>query len=147
MTRPIYVLAILAALMGLVPGTAAAQDQWEQQVRAMLRESAKQFEDEGYELTHRIYTGSLNDDEGENVTLELEIGTEYYIVGACDTDCSDLDLTLYDAGGNQVDIDTLMDDFPIVEVTPSRSGTYNVRVYMASCSVEPCRYGLGSFGR
>ncbi len=36
---------------------------------------------------------------------------------------------------------------PIVEVTPSRTASYTVHVYMASCSEEPCYYGVGMFAR
>jgi len=138
---------MLVALAFLAPASASAQDEWEAQVRSLIRESAKQFEADGYQLTHEIFTGSLADDASGTVTLQLEIGMKYYIVGACDTDCSDLDLVLYDGAGNQVDSDMLVDDFPIVEVTPSRSGTFTVQVQMAACSVAPCRYGLGAFGK
>lgn len=138
---------ILAALSCLVPASASAQDEWEQQVRMLIRESAKQFESDGYALTHEIFTGSLADDASDSVTLDLEIGMKYYIVGACDTDCSDLDLILYDGAGNQIDSDMLVDDFPIVEVTPARSGKFTIQVNMAACSVAPCRFGLGAFGK
>lgn len=146
MKRSVYAFLGLIAL--LVPAApAVAQDQWVQQVRTLIRESGKRFEEEGYSLTHEIFTGSLNDDAKDTVNLDLSIGTEYYIVAACDTDCSDVDLVLYDPAGNEVDSDTLMDDFPIVQVTAPRSGTYSVHVSMATCSVNPCRYGVGAFGR
>lgn len=138
---------VLVALACLAPSSASAQDEWERQVRTLIRNAAQRFEADGYELTHEIFTGSLADDASDTVTLELEIGMSYYIVGACDTDCSDLDLILYDGAGNQIDSDMLQDDFPIVDVTPSRSGTFTVFVSMASCSVEPCRFGLGAFGK
>jgi hypothetical protein len=32
-------------------------------------------------------------------------------------------------------------------VTPSRSATYRVKVTMAKCSAEPCRFGVGVFGK
>jgi len=139
----------LTALAGLVVTTAAAapQDEWTQQVRRMLQQAGQKFEERGFEMTHQIFTGSLNDDSNEYVTVTLNIGTQYALMGACDTDCSDLDMTLYDARGNQVSQDVEMDDFPIVTVTPTRTGQYRVKVVMASCSAEPCRYGVGVFGK
>jgi hypothetical protein len=139
----------LTAIAGLIATTAAAapQDEWTQQVRRMLQQAGHTFEERGYSMTHQIFTGSLNNRTNEFVTVRLDIGTAYALMGACDTDCSDLDLTLYDPAGNQVSQDVEMDDFPIVSVTPTRTGTYRVKVTMATCSAEPCRYGVGVFGK
>jgi hypothetical protein len=141
----------LTAVAGLFLSTTAAaprqQDEWVAQVRRLLQEYGKQFEQRGYSMTHQIYTGSLNQSANEFVSVNLDIGTTYQIVGACDTDCSDLDLVLYDPNGNEIDNDLQLDDYPVVAVTPSRSGQYRVKVMMAKCSAEPCRYGLGVFGK
>jgi hypothetical protein len=148
MKRTAFALAAVAA--AFVATTAAApqpQDEWVAQVRRLLQQAGKSFEDRGYSMTHRIYTGSLNQGRNEMVSLNLSIGTEYGIMGACDTDCSDLDFVLYDPAGNQVDDDVEMDDVPIVSVTPRRSGTYRVKVVMATCTAEPCRYGVAVFGK
>jgi hypothetical protein len=142
-------LLSLAAVLAALTTTAAAapQDQWTQQVRSMLQEAGRRFEEAGYEMTHRIYTGSLNDDESTTVELHLDVGKEYRILGACDADCSDLDFTLFDGAGREIDRDLELDDFPLVDVEVSRSGTFRLRVAMAACSVEPCRFGIGTFGR
>lgn len=139
----------LAAIAGLAVTTAAAapQDEWTQQVRRLLQRAGQQFEQRGYTMTHQIFTGSLNDDSNEYVTLRLDIGTTYQIMGACDEDCSDMDLTLYGPNGDEIDKDIEMDDFPIVSVTPSRTATYRLKVVMATCTAEPCRYGVGVFGK
>lgn len=146
MKRILLAASVCAALF-TTAAAAAPQDEWVRQVRRYLLEAGRRFEQQGYELTHDIYTGSLNDDAQEMVTLNLSIGTEYQILGQCDEDCTDLDLILYDAAGNQIDSDLLDDDYPVVSVVPRRSGTYRVRVSMATCSVEPCRYGIGVFGK
>ena len=139
----------LAAAAGVIMTTTAAvpQDEWVAQVRRILQTAGRTFEERGYSMTHRIYTGSLNNSRNEMVGLDLDIGTSYQIMGACDTDCSDLDFVLYDPSGNQVDQDVETDDVPIVSVTPRRSGTYRVKVTMATCTAEPCRYGVGVFGK
>ena len=140
----------LAAVAGMLVSTTAAarpQDEWVAQVRRLLQTAGRTFESRGYSMTHRIYTGSLNQGANEMVSLDLEIGTQYQIMGACDTDCSDLDFVLYDSRGNQIDQDVELDDVPIVSVTPSRTATFRVKVTMATCSAEPCRYGIGVFGK
>jgi hypothetical protein len=139
----------LTAVAGLVGSTAAfaPQDEWVAQVRRLLQRAGQSFEERGYSMTHQIYTGSLRNRTNEFVTLRLDIGTQYQIMGACDNDCSDLDLTIYGPNGDELDQDIEMDDFPIVAVTPSRTGTYRLKVVMATCSAEPCRYGIGVFGK
>lgn len=139
----------LTAVAGLVASTAAfaPQDEWTQQVRRLLQRAGQSFEERGYSMTHQIYTGSLRNRTNEFVTLRLDIGTQYQIMGACDNDCSDLDLTIYGPNGDELDTDIEMDDFPIVSVTPNRTGTYRVKVVMATCNAEPCRYGIGVFGK
>jgi hypothetical protein len=141
-----FALVAAVGLLLLAPA-AHAQDAWVRQVRTQLSAAGGVFEANGYELTHRIYTGALNDDGEEMVQLDLDVGMEYQIMGACDADCSDMDLTLYDGNGNVVDSDMLDDDVPVVSVTVARSGAFHVRVSMAACSSEPCRYGIGIFGR
>jgi hypothetical protein len=150
-TPPMKRIALaLTAVAGLVVSTAAAapqQDEWVAQVRRMLQRAGQEYENRGYQMTHQILTGSLNNGQSEFVSVPLSIGTAYQIMGACDTDCSDLDLVLYDPQGNQLDDDLELDDFPIVAASASRSGSYRVKVTMAKCSAEPCRYGLGVFGK
>jgi hypothetical protein len=87
-------------------------------------------------------TGRLNDGtyRVHNVTLRADV--EYTFVGACDRDCSDLDLQLYDENGNLIDEDLLSDDVPVVTVTPSWTGRFRVKVIMADCSISPCGYAI-----
>ncbi|HEX5724281.1 MAG TPA: hypothetical protein VFX98_02380 [Longimicrobiaceae bacterium] len=146
MKRTTIALATVAALFA---STAAftLQDRWVQQVRNQLRAAAQAYEREGYEMTHRIYTGQLDDGESERVALTLDVGREYQIIGACDNDCTDLDMVLFDGRGRELDSDLLEDDVPIVATGVSRSGQFTVEVRMANCNVEPCRYGIGAFGR
>jgi hypothetical protein len=145
MKRLMFAAVLGAAVLGTT--AAAPQDEWVRQVRLQLEAAGDQLESEGFTLTHRIYTGSLDNGAGEVVELQLEAGTAYAIMGACDTDCSDLDLVLLDPAGAEVAEDVADDDYPVVAVQPERSGTYRVQVAMAACSEEPCRYGLGVFGK
>ena len=66
----------------------------------------------------------------------------YRIVGACDDDCSNLDLELIDVStGGVVASDMLQDDFPVVDFTPQANGRYIVRLLMQTCTVAPCFAG------
>jgi uncharacterized protein (UPF0179 family) len=67
-------------------------DPFERQVRKQLSDAAKKLVESGYELTHQIYTGELEQNEDEAVTVELNRGRSYVILGVCDADCKDVDL-------------------------------------------------------
>lgn len=74
--------------------------------------------------------------------VELVGGTPYRLIGACDDDCSNLDMELIDvATGGVVASDMLQDDFPLVDFTPQANGRYIVRLLMQTCSVAPCFAG------
>jgi hypothetical protein len=143
---------LLATAFALAAGAfaaapAAAQDEWEAQVGRILAQASAQYEQRGYHPSHAVHTGALNNGAGEDVTVPLEAGVQYQIVGVCDTDCTDLDLRLVNPDGVDVDSDAQADDLPIVSVTPSRAGSYRIHVVMAACSAEPCRYGLGIYAK
>jgi hypothetical protein len=122
-------------------------DQWTQQVASLLNQAASTALSRGMRRTHSPYMGSLRTGASYNHTLQLNGGTSYALVGVCDNDCSDLDLRLFDPSGREVASDVLVDDTPVVQVTPRRTGTYTVRAIMTTCSDQPCRYGIGVYGR
>ena len=73
--------------------------------------------------------------------VNLVGGTNYRIIGACDNDCSNLDLELIDSRGGVVASDMAPDDFPVVNFTPQANGSYIVRVLLQTCTVAPCYVG------
>lgn len=138
----IALAAIGAALLSSAPAQAQSSV-----VRDQLQAFATAAAERGYRQQDEFATGSLDQGEAEEFELTLEGGKEYTIVAFCDGDCSDLDLALTTASGNDVDSDFADDDYPVVEVEPRSDGTYNLRVVMAACSVEPCFYGVGVFAQ
>ena len=136
----VFLAAALAAPVGL-----AAQNQWERVVRSQVREHSSYLTDHGYEMINEVYQGTLGNHEAEMLTIALQAGRAYAFLGVCDQDCRDMDLRLYDADGDEVDSDVSDDDWPVVKVTPSRAGRYSIKVVMASCTTDPCYYGVGAF--
>ena len=122
---------------------ATGEDAFEREVYTQLEAAAREVRDDGFRMTHDIFTGSLDEGRREDVTFEFERGGVYMVIGVCDTDCDDFDLELRDESGRKVDDDDGEDDVPVVAVSPRRSGRYTVRATMASCGSDPCRYGLG----
>ena len=138
-------LALCASM--LIAPTLAAQDQWEQQVRQQLIQISGFLTNDGYTLTHVSTDNALNDDGTFELWLDLEGGVEYAIVGVCDEDCSDVDLEVFSSEGVSIDSYYDLDDFPLVALIPNRSARFRIHVYMAACSLEPCSWGVGIFGR
>lgn len=134
-------LVTLAAI-ALLAGTGLAHAQQAQLTRIGLT-----LADEGYRPTHNPHTGSLDEDEWTEFRVWLRPGADYVLRGTCDADCTDLDLRLEDDNGYLIDSDYASDDVPEVSVRPRRAGWFYVRVVMASCTIEPCGYAVGTFGR
>lgn len=89
--------------------------------------------------------GSLDAGTNDRVTLPLVPGIPFRIVGLCDGDCTDLDLTLFDRSGQQLATDVALDAAPTFEVEVNTNGTYDVRVDMITCSIEPCVWTIMAY--
>jgi hypothetical protein len=147
MNRPaLKVSALLVLTLGSV-AAARPQDEWVAQVRRILQANARVFREHGYSLRDRIHTGSLGNGQSGFVRLVLAAGRQYQIMGACDSDCSDMDLELYGPAGEPVASLQPEDEDFILPVTPARGGAFQVKVIMTACSADPCRYGIALFGR
>jgi hypothetical protein len=101
----------------------------------------------GYILTHEPFIDVLDRGHSDYITINLSAGTSYGIVGVCDRDCRDLDISLYDSRGNRIASDLGDDDIPAITINPYSSRTYQVKVDMASCNTQACYYGIGVFGQ
>ncbi len=100
--------------------------------------------DDKYKIVESLY-GNLYSSGDETFQVEMRTGNSYAMLGACDDDCGDMDLFLMDRGGNKLDSDTAVDSFPMLNFTPSASGTYTVRVEMFECSTKPCFFSVGVY--
>jgi hypothetical protein len=69
-------------------------------------------------------------------------GTAYSFLGACDSDCTDVDIEVLQASdGLVVGSDLLTDDVPVVDFTPPANADYYVRVILKTCRRAPCYVG------
>ncbi len=75
-------------------------------------------------------TAWLKDNQTTTMTGYLLQGEDIY--GLCDTDCNDINLSLYNEMGVMVDADNRADAFPIV--TAPYEGTFVIEVSMPSCT-------------
>lgn len=142
MLRALALLAFLACVPTSLAAQIEALDPFQRTVQRELRRYEAEFDVD--DLTHAVYMGSLRESSSETLTVDLEAGVSYLILGVCDEDCDDLDLELFQ-GSTAVDEDMGSDDFPVVRVEPSADRTYRLRVTMASCDEAPCRYGIAVY--
>lgn len=139
------VLTLVPAIGGLLLAVPALADEWSEQVLGLLDAAAETYFSNGYHYGGYTHEGSLGDGDSERLTVRLGAGMESQLIAACDTDCSDIDLTLYDSAGREVDSDLQVDDFPIVSVRPDKDSAYTILVQMVDCEVDPCRYAIQQF--
>jgi hypothetical protein len=113
------------------------------QVWSQLTNQSTRAANEGYARFNYIIGYLDHDSEPvNNWPVYLSAGSSYRIVGVCDNDCTDVDLSLEDSNRAVMASDVLNDDLPIVNFAPSTSATYWIRPTMAACNVNPCGYGI-----
>jgi len=135
------IVALALLVTSAAPGEAQsyAQQVWNQLQKAHEAVGASDFTLQNYIIGH------LGEGSTDTWSFPMRANTEYIIIGACDTDCSDLDITIKDANGKVVEKDTTTDDVPVVRFTPGSNAKFTVEVKMYSCSSAPCYFGFGVF--
>lgn len=142
------VLKTFAAALGAVAlsfapgmtGVAGATTDYRQQVIRNLEIQHADSAAAGYAREPRRgdWMVMLQAGQGQELRIRLAAGKSYQIVGACDQDCTDVDLSVRNAAGQFVGSDYSLDDHPVVNIRPAFDQTYVVRMSMAACSHEPC---------
>lgn len=74
--------------------------------------------------------------------IDLTANQPYTFIGACDSDCTNVDIELISmATGGVVASDMLPDDYPVVQFTAPADGQYMVRTLLQNCTIAPCFVG------
>lgn len=119
-----------------------------QVVRAELDAAGARHLEAGYASFGEDVTEALTlQSGGHRFSVRLGAGASYVFQGACDQDCSDVDMEILDRYGAQAAVDVTGSDRPLVAVSPAHSGEYTIRIWLAQCSVEPCTVGVRGFER
>ena len=134
--------AVGLATLALAPTAAQAQDPTG---AAMVEYLFEQVEAEfGFSST-ASQVGRQSAGNVRTVTFNLNAGGTYVLIGACDENCSDLDMIVRDSSGNEVGRDEEPDDVPMVIVDGARGGRYTVDVGMVTCQGS-CNWGVRAYG-
>jgi hypothetical protein len=79
-------------------------------------------------------------------TLTLDAGVEYRFFGACDQECTDLDMYVRSADESSVAEDTGTEKPPVIGFTPTVTGPYFLDVVMFGCNEgHDCRFGVSGY--
>jgi hypothetical protein len=135
----------LAAACAVLASAAPAEAQMQEIVRIQLDSAVSLMRNNGFTQQGGFHNGALNNGTEESISLTLDAGATYAIIGVCDGDCSDMDLLLNDPRGIPAGLDNAVDDHPIIITETTAAGTYELKVQMPGCSVNPCGYGVAVF--
>jgi len=144
-SRPVLIALVLLAAAAAT--AAAQQNEYQQQVAAKLARHGSTVLRQGFHVDRPMLTGTLNADADESTMITLEAGTRYVITASCDDDCTDMDLQLYAADDTKLAEDVDTDPFPVLDVTPTATAQYRLRVMMLGCGASPCYYGVQIFAK
>ncbi|MDO8665786.1 MAG: hypothetical protein Q7J79_04190 [Gemmatimonadales bacterium] len=133
---------LLAAAALAAASPAPAQNTYQQTVRAELMRRSAGARQAGYSADRETVFGSMNDDANDQKAVMLAAGGRYVIIAVCDEDCSDIDLRLWAPDGTKIHEDIETDDYPTLQFTAPLTGTYRLSVEMATCSQNPCYWGM-----
>ncbi|GAB4232037.1 MAG: hypothetical protein Kow0032_14630 [Methyloligellaceae bacterium] len=102
---------------------------------------------DGFERTHDRHYAKVNKGETEETTLTLNADIDYAIVTVCDDDCTNVDAKLFSSDNRELDMDTISDDFPVLEIKPAQTAEYKIVVSVPGCSARRCTIGIGVYGK
>lgn len=108
-----------------------------------------EFQPDAGALQNHSLTGVLPRDGSFGVILQLTAGRTYRIMGVCDEDCEDLDLSLFAADDLESALaeDVGTDDVPLVEWRAQRTGPHLLHVKLPVCTTSLCYFGVRVVGR
>ena len=132
-------LAAVAAAMLATPAQAQPQI-----VTTQLDSAVVLMRAQGFTPADDAVRGTLAQGADEEFELDLESGTNYFVVGVCDGGCKDLDLVLTSSEGEEVEADRELDDVPMLAIEGQR-GSFVLSVQMATCESGECHYGVRVF--
>lgn len=123
-----------------------ASGEEERTINDYVRGLVEAMSDPGEERVGEIMMGEIGEDQSLEYTFSIDPKATYWVYGACDEDCSDIDLTASDGSGRTVDEDIEPDDAPVLLIKPGSAGRrLAVSITMASCETEVCVTGVGLY--
>lgn len=149
MTNFLKFLALLTCMIALpLSGMTYAQSV-EEKLATYEQKLMKLAADKGYKFTKITRKERSLGEGGKDIKKldDLEMVSTYFVIGACDEDCSGLGLSIQQSvlldGTSQTVVENMTGtDMPIVEFLHNPFGDYTLEISMLSCSTLICGYGV-----
>jgi hypothetical protein len=131
------------------PPALTDEDSRERVVRAELDAADDAHAQAGYSRFGADSVGPAGIAAGSGVVTPMTLsgGVTYLFQGACDQQCTDVNLDIRNSHGEQIAEDISGDDRPVVTITPPRDGVYNLHIWLAQCAIGPCYAGVRGYRR
>jgi hypothetical protein len=154
--RPHFSTIVLVAALIALPVMAGAQQQgapagpattsYRSQVLSHLDAVVTNLASQGFRTDESPFSrtplfGMLPGEASVMIEVHLEEGVTYLFAGACDENCGDMDLALYD-GGELLVQDIEEDAVPVIHVIPARTGYFLLDLTIYSCDDGQCYFGV-----
>lgn len=138
---PSYLTGFLAAVILLAfPGSAPGQDIYAEQVNGYLDEMENRELSAAHTLEGQSTSWMFNGAEAATI-VRLPAGS-YVVIGACDEDCSDIDLVASRMDTQEMlDDDQEMDAFPTVAFSLDQETDVIIGMAMPDCATPRCFTG------
>ncbi len=133
-------------VQGVAAAGAGGQD-YGAQIQGRLAQVAQVLGGQGFRQMGDPVQSRLPQGANEQIPLALAGGGESRIIGVCDNDCRDLDLSLMDQAGNVVAQDNGTDATPVITIPAGVAGQYVINASMYGCTVNPCFYAVVLYSR
>lgn len=132
----------LVSLLAALSFPALAADAYLSGAQESNRNTVKEA-DAGARQIHLNNT-SVKPGETVRATLNVQAGKTYTVFADCDTDCSNIDMTV-SLNGETVKSETGGSDSPSFSWTAEKSGSYQVEVLLKECNDTRCRVQTQAF--
>jgi hypothetical protein len=117
----------------------------QEQVICKLKDTVEQQEKAGNKLVFWPLIGKVKERVEVPFTAKLSSDVSYTILGVCDDNCNDLNLTLKNKQGDKIGNDEKQDGIPVISFTPTENSDYRITARPDKCSTEKCEFAMALF--
>ena len=142
-----WIAALSFAALATAPAVAQVPDPYAQQLAQQLAVADTAQTQHEFSRAAGPFSGGAAQGQGQRFVVTLRAGQAYRVAGVCDSNCSDLDLRLFDPNGALAAQDIAPDDAPVVDITPSVTGGYTIEAGVAQCAEASCFFAFNVYAR
>jgi NAD(P)-dependent dehydrogenase (short-subunit alcohol dehydrogenase family) len=141
-----YIGTSVVALALILPVSSAVEPYVEvvhDQLDAMVVQLDASAEEAGAKAVSLVtFEDLLASDTGHSYEVGTDAESSYAVVGACDSDCGDLDIIVSNAAGEAIAADETESDVPVILFDSEEAATYTLTANLYDCAADTCYYGV-----